>query len=104
MLEIRPDDPKDLLHKNFFRYRAQIEQDFQRALRALERNHLFATPSEQEENPETGSVSQTDLKVAATQAPAANQDSPHPSQARHEGQNPPAAAHEVSGSCSKNSH
>ncbi len=60
MLEIRPDDPQDLLHKNFFRYRAQIEQDFQRALRALERNHLLATPSEHEENPETGSVSETE--------------------------------------------
>ncbi len=66
MLEIRPDDPQDLLHKNFFRYRAQIEQDFQRALRALERNHLLATPSEDEENPETGSVSQNNQTAAIT--------------------------------------
>ena len=53
-----PGDPHDLIHKNFFRYRAQIEQDFQRALRALERNHLLVTPSEQEPNEENGSVSQ----------------------------------------------
>ena len=53
-----PGDPHDLIHKNFFRYRAQIEQDFQRALRALERNHLLVTPSEQESNQEIGSVSQ----------------------------------------------
>ncbi len=58
MLEIRPDDPQDFLHKNFFRYRAQIEQDFQRALRALERNHLLASPSEDEEILEIGSVSE----------------------------------------------
>ena len=39
-----PGDPHDLIHQNFFRYRAQIEHDFQRALRALERQHLLVTP------------------------------------------------------------
>ena len=53
-----PGDPRDLIHKNFFRYRAQIEQDFQRALRALERNHLLVTPSEESDNLEIGSVSE----------------------------------------------
>ena len=62
-------DPHDLLHKNFFRYRAQIEHDFQRALRALERHHLLN--SEQTENPEIGSVSPNDPaeRVPAPQAP-----------------------------------
>ncbi len=68
MLEIRPDDPQDLLHKNFFRYRAQIEQDFQSALRALERNHLLATPSEESDNPETGSVSENPIAAVPTSA------------------------------------
>ena len=52
-----PGDPHDLIHKNFFRYRAQIEQDFQRALRALERNQILVTHSEQEPNREIGFVS-----------------------------------------------
>jgi len=59
MLQAHPDDTQDLLHKNFFRYRAQIEHDFQRALRALERNQLLTTPSEESENPEIGFVSQS---------------------------------------------
>ena len=65
-----PGDPHVLIHKNFFRYRAQIEQDFQRALRALERNHLLVSPSEQEPNQEIGSVSQpVETATAATNVP-----------------------------------
>ncbi len=53
MLESRPSDPHDLLHKNFFRYRAQIENEYQRALRALERAKLL-TPSLHPAHPEIG--------------------------------------------------
>ena len=50
-----PGDPHDLIHKNFFRYRVPIEQDFRRP---LAHNHLLVTPSEENDNPEFGSVSQ----------------------------------------------
>jgi hypothetical protein len=61
MLEVRPDDPQDLLHKNFFRYRSQIENEYHRALRALERARLLGphrrpSPTTQTENPEIGSA------------------------------------------------
>ena len=79
MLDAGPSDPHDLIHKNFFRYRAQIENDYQRALRALERNHLIgphrrpatwrpATPSIQTENPTLGSAPQS-TKTQPAQLP-----------------------------------
>ncbi len=80
MLEVRPDDRQDFLHKNFFRYRAQIEQDFQRALSTLEQNQLLATPSDQEENPKIGSISQNDAQTATAPPPPPGPTltSPHP--------------------------
>ncbi len=73
-----PGDPHDLIHKNFFRYRAQIEQDFQRALRALERNHLLVTPSEESDNPEFGSVSENSPSEATPIAPHTQPAESHP--------------------------
>ncbi len=69
MLQAHPDDTQDLLHKNFFRYRALIENDFQRALRALERNKLLATQSKEEENPENGFVSSSPAKLPLRDQP-----------------------------------
>ena len=73
-----PGDPHDLIHKNFFRYRAQIEQDFQRALRALERNHLLVTPSEESDNPEFGSVSQNSPSEPSPITPETTSDTTPP--------------------------
>ena len=67
MLEVRPDDPRDLLHRNFFRYRSQIENEYQRALRALERArligpHRLPSRTNQSEKPEIGFAPEPDAK------------------------------------------
>ena len=90
MLDV-PGDPHDLIHKNFFRYRAQIEHDFERALRALERQHLLVTPSEQEQNEEIGSVPENPVSEYPGSGITAPEPAPTPAAMVNTAFNPPKA-------------